>query len=113
MTNTEMLEKLKDYLENDEYRSLVNILTRSKLPWWIDDTDELKYLSLQRGLGACQFIQHLGVPYKEVNEIYETFKKAVEDIIPTKEREEKSNESRNYKKVNFNKSRTKNNSRYI
>lgn len=87
MTNTEMLEKLKDYLEKDEYRSLVNILTRDKLPWWVDDPNYLKNLSLQRGLGACQFIQHLGVPFEEVNEAYETFKKAIEDIIPTKERE--------------------------
>ena len=89
MTNTEMLEKLKDYLENDEYRSVVNMLTREKLPWWIDNPNDLKKLSLQRGLGACQFIQHLGAPFEEVNEIYATFKKAVEDIIPTKEREEK------------------------
>lgn len=88
MNTTELLEKLKDYLEKDEYRSLVNILTR-KLPWWVDDPNYLKNLSLQRGLGACQFIQYLGVPFEEVNEIYETFKKAVEDIIPTKEREER------------------------
>jgi hypothetical protein len=87
MTNTEMLEKLKDYFENDEYRSLVNILTRDKLPWWVDNPNELKHLSLQRGLGACQFIQYLGVPFNETNEIYETFKKAIEDIVPTKERE--------------------------
>lgn len=87
MNTTEMLEKLKDYLENDEYRSVVNILTRDKLPWWIDDPDELKNLSLQRGLGACQFIQYLGVPFEEVDETYKTFKKAIEDIIPTKERE--------------------------
>ena len=89
MANIEMLEKLKDYLENDEYCSVVNMLTRDKLPWWIDDPNYLKKLSLQRGLGACQFIQYLGVPFEEVNEIYATFKKAVEDIIPTKEREEK------------------------
>ena len=87
MTNTEMLEKLKDYLENDEYRSVVNILTRDKLPWWIDDPNKLKHLSLQRGLGACQFIQYLGVPFEEVNEAYNTFKEAVEAIVPTKERE--------------------------
>ena len=87
MTNTEMLEKLKDYLENDEYRSVVNMLTREKLPWWIDNPNDIKKLSLQRGLGACQFIQYLGVPFEEANEAYETFKKAVEDIIPTKERE--------------------------
>ena len=89
MTREKMLEKLKDYLENDEYRSVVNMLTREKLPWWIDDPDELKNSSLQRGLGACQFIQYLGVPFKEVNEVYETFKEALEDIIPTKEREER------------------------
>lgn len=91
MTNTEileMLEKLKNYLE-DEYRSEVNILTRDKLPWWFDDANESKHYTLQRGLGACQFIQHLGIPFKEVSEVYETFKKAVEDIIPTKEREER------------------------
>lgn len=86
MTNTEMLEKLKDYLES-EYRSEVNILTRDKLPWWFNDVNESKHYTLQRGLGACQFIQYLGVPFEEANEIYETFKKAVEDIIPTKERE--------------------------
>lgn len=86
MTNTEMLEKLKDYFEG-EYRSVVNVLTRNKLPWWIDDPDNIKKFSLQRGLGACQFIQHLGVPFDEVNEAYEIFKKAVEDIIPAKERE--------------------------
>ena len=89
MTNIEMLEKFKDYLEKDEYRSLVNILTRDKLPWWIDNPNESKKLSLQRGLGACQFIQYLGVPFEEVNEIYEIFKERVEDIIPTKEREER------------------------
>ena len=89
MTDAERLEKLKDYLEKDEYRSWVNILTRDKLPWWVDDPNYLKNLSLQRGLGACQFIQHLGVPFEEVNEIYTTFKKAVEDIISTKEREER------------------------
>jgi len=88
MTNTEMLEKFKDYLES-EYRSEVNILTRDRLPWWFDDPNESKHYTLQRGIGACQFIQHLGVPFEEVNEIYETFKKAVEDIIPTKEREER------------------------
>ena len=87
MNTTQMLEKLKDYLENDEYRSVVNILTRDKLPWWVDDPNDIKKLSLQRGLGACQFIQYLGVPFEEANEAYETFKKAVEDIIPTKERE--------------------------
>lgn len=89
MTNTEileMLEKLKNYLE-DEYRSEVLILTRDKLPWWFNDVNESKHCALQRGLGACQFIQHLGVPFKEVSEVYETFKKAVEDIVPTKERE--------------------------
>ena len=88
MTNTELLEKFKDYLE-DEYRSEVNILTRNKLPWWFNDPNESKHYTLQRALGACQFIQHLGVPFEEVNEVYETFKKAVEDIIPTKEREER------------------------
>ena len=87
MTNTEMLEKLKDYLENDEYRSVVKILTHEKLAWWIDDPNELKQLSLQRGLGACQFIQYLGVPFGEVNEIYNTFKEEIEAIMPTKERE--------------------------
>ena len=87
MTNTKMLEKLKDYLENDEYRSLVDILTRDKLPWWVDDPNELKNLSLQRGLSACQFIQYFGAPFDEVVKIYDTFKKAVEDIIPTKEKE--------------------------
>lgn len=89
MTNAELLEKLKDYLEKDEYRSLVNILTRDKLPWWIDNPNDLKKDSLQRGIGACQFIQHLGVPFEKVNKIYVIFKKAVEDIIPTKEREER------------------------
>lgn len=87
MTNTEMLEILKNYLEKDEYRSLVNVLTRKKLPWWVNNPNDLKKNTLQRGLGACQFIQYLGVPFKEVDETYETFKKAVEDIIPTKERE--------------------------
>lgn len=87
MNTTEMLERLKDFLEKDEYRSVVNILTRDKLPWWVDNPNEIKKLSLQRGLGACQFIQYLGVPFKEVDEVYETFKKAVEDIVPTKERE--------------------------
>lgn len=89
MNTSEMLEKLKDYLENDEYRSLVNILTRDKLPWWVDDPDELKNSSLQRGLGACQFIQYLGAPFKEVNEVYNTFKEAVEVIVPTKEKEDR------------------------
>ena len=89
MNTSEMLEKLKDYLENDEYRSVVNILTRDKLPWWVDNPNYLKNLSLQGGLGACQFIQYLGVPFKEVDETYEAFKKAVEDIIPTKEKEER------------------------
>ena len=89
MNTIEILEKLKDYLENDEYRSVVNMSTREKLPWWIDDPNDIKKLSLQRGLGACQFIQCFGVPFEEVNEAYEIFKKAVEDIIPTKEREER------------------------
>lgn len=86
MNTTEMLEKFKDYLES-EYRSVVNILTRDKLPWWIDNPNDIKKLSLQRGLGACQFIQHLEVPFEEANEAYETFKEAVEAIVPTKERE--------------------------
>jgi hypothetical protein len=81
-----MLEKLKDYLE-DEYRSLVNILTRDRLPWWVDNPNDIKKLSLQRGLGACQFIQYLGVPFEEVDKVYDTFKKAVEVITPTKEKE--------------------------
>jgi hypothetical protein len=89
MNTTQMLEKLKDYLENDEYRSVVNMLTREKLPWWIDDPNDIKKLSLQRGLGACQFIQYLGVPFDEVSEAYETFKKAVEAVITTEEREER------------------------
>lgn len=89
MDNTEMLEKLKDYLENDEYRSVVNILTRDKLPWWVNNPDDLKKDSLQRGIGACQFIQYLGVSFEEVFEIYNTFKEAIEAIIPTKEREER------------------------
>ena len=88
MTIEEKLEKLKNYLE-DEYRSEVIILTRDKLPYWLDDPNKSKYSTIQRGLGACQFIQHLGVPFKEVSEVYETFKKAVEDIVPTKEREER------------------------
>jgi hypothetical protein len=87
MTNAEMLEKLKDYLENDEYRSLVNILTRDKLPWWVDNPNDLKKVSLQRGLGACQFIQYLGVPFEEVDKVYDTFREEVEIIVPTKERE--------------------------
>lgn len=87
MNTTEMLEKLKDYLEKDEYRSVVNILTRDKLPWWVDNPNEIKNLSLQRGLGACQFIQYLGVPFEEVNEVYNTFKEEVETIVPTKEKE--------------------------
>lgn len=86
MTNAEMLEKFKDYLES-EYRSEVNILTRDKLPWWFNSPNESKHYALQRGIGACQFIQYLGVSFEEANEAYETFKKAVEDIIPTKERE--------------------------
>ena len=81
-----MLEKLRDYLES-EYRSEVNILTRDKLPWWLNDVDESKHCALQRGLGACQFIQHLGVPFQEVSEVYETFKERIEDIVPTKEKE--------------------------
>ena len=86
MTNTEMLEKFKDYLES-EYRSEVNVLTRGKLPWWFNDPNESKHYALQRGIGAWQFIQYLGVPFEEVDKAYETFKKAVEDIIPTKEKE--------------------------
>lgn len=87
MTNAEILEIFKDYLEKDEYRSLVNILTRDKLPWWVDNPNDLKILTISRGLGVCQFIQYLGIPFEEANKIYETFRKAVEDIIPTKERE--------------------------
>lgn len=86
MNTSEMLEKLKDYLES-EYRSEVNVLTRGKLPWWFNDPDESKHYALQRGIGACQFFQYLGVPFEEANEAYETFKKAIEDIVPTKERE--------------------------
>ena len=86
MNTSEMLEKFKDYLES-EYRSEVNILTRDKLPWWLDNPNESKHYTLQRGLGACQFIQYLGVPFEEASEAYETFKEAVEDIVPTKERE--------------------------
>ena len=86
MNTSEMLEKLKDYFEY-EYRSEVLILTRDKLPWWLDDPNESKHCTLQRGIGACQFIQCLGVPFEEVDKAYEAFKKAVEDIIPTKERE--------------------------
>lgn len=89
MDNTEMLEKLKDYLENDEYRFLVSILTH-KLPWWLDNPNDLKTLAIARGLAVCQFVQSLGVPDdEEIDEIYAIFKKAVEDIVPTKEREEK------------------------
>ena len=86
MTNTEMLEKLKNYLE-DEYRSEAFVLTRDKLPWWIDDPNESKHCALQRGLGACQFVQYFGVSFEEARDTYETFKKAIEDIVPTKERE--------------------------
>lgn len=91
MDNTEMLEKLKDYLENDEYRFLVSILTQDKLPLWLDNPDDLKTIAILRGLAVCQFItQYLGISdEKEVNEIYAIFRKAIEDIIPTKEREEK------------------------
>lgn len=89
MDNTEMLEKLKDYLENDEYRFLVSILTH-KLPWWLDNPNDLKTLTISRGLAVCQFVQSLEVSdEEEVNEIYTIFKKAVEDIVPTKEREER------------------------
>lgn len=86
MTREEMLEKFKDYLES-EYRSEVNILTRDKLPWWFNDPNESKHYALQRGIGACQFIQCLGVPFEEANEAYETFKMVIEDIVPTKEKE--------------------------
>lgn len=94
MDNIEMLEKLKDYLENDEYRFLVSILTH-KLPWWLDNPDDLKTLAISRGLAVCQFVQSLGVSddKEEIDEIYTIFKKAVEDIVPTKEREVKNNEN--------------------
>ena len=83
-----MLEKLKDYLEN-EYRSVVNLLTREKLYWCVDNPNEIKHLALQRGLGACLFIQYLGISFKEVDKAYKTFKEAVEAVVPTIEREEK------------------------
>lgn len=70
MNKEEMLEKLKDYLEM-EYRDLV------RLGW---DRNRGKGNTLQRGLGACMFIQRLDIPFEEIDEIYKTFKTAVEDL---------------------------------
>lgn len=82
---TKELEKLKDYLDV-EYRDTARFLTHS-LPWWCKDPIEHREKAITRGLGACMYAQYLGVKFEEVDAIFEKFKKAVEDIIPTKERE--------------------------
>lgn len=78
------LEKLKDYLEK-EYRDLVRLIT-NPLPWWCDP-QESKDKTITRGVGAVMFAQILGASYEEVEPIFDEFKKCIDDIIPTKERE--------------------------
>ena len=83
MINTEILEKLKDYLEN-EYRSVVKLITREVLPFWCHPA-ETKKMSLDRGMGAVLYAQYLGAAYEDVNIIYEEFKAQIEAIIPTEQ----------------------------
>jgi len=79
------LEKLKDYLDA-EYASTARFLTHP-IPSWCKDPEEHREKAIVRGLGAVMYAQYLGVPYEEVNEVFEIYKSALEDIIVTKERE--------------------------
>ena len=62
-----LLKALEDFI-HQEYMNTVRALNNG----WISK-DMAKY-SLQRCLGATQFVMNLGAPYEKASAIYDTYK---------------------------------------
>lgn len=74
----DLLEKMKDFMDM-EYRSTARTLkyrTTKGRKIYIEDINA----PLQRCLGVAQFTQTLGVPFEEVNAIYEMNKERFEQL---------------------------------
>ena len=60
-----MLEKLKEYYKM-EYEEVESILKREDRPFWAEPNQVINN-SIQRCLGVAQFIQTIGVDYKDLD----------------------------------------------
>jgi hypothetical protein len=81
MDKETMLKEFEKYL-GKEYNETISILDSS--PWWCTTRKEkLNMISntLQRGLGAAQIIEYLGVAFEECNELYENFRVKIFDLM--------------------------------
>ena len=76
-----MIKQLESYFAN-EYNGALRIV--ESLPWWCStrkDILEMLLSTVQRCLGAAQFIQILGVSFDEVNVLYDDYRKKIMDLM--------------------------------
>ena len=81
MDKKTMLKEFEKYLEK-EYNEAVSIVERP--PWWCDTRKELLEMlsnTVQRCLGATQFIECLGIAFEECNELYENYRIKIFELM--------------------------------
>ena len=69
MTNLEKLAKFEMYCER-EYKDTKRAIENG----WGESAEEIGLKGITRCLGAADFLQDLGVPFEEVDEIYLTYR---------------------------------------
>ena len=74
-----MLEKLIEFYEK-EYEEAENLIICEDIPTWVKPK-EVVYNTLYILLGATHFAQTIGVPYDEINGIYEIYKEKLELLL--------------------------------
>lgn len=81
MDKETMIKQLESYFA-DEYNNALHIVERP--PWWCTTRKELIEMlsnTVQKCLGATQFIQFLEMSFDEVNVLYENYREKIMDLI--------------------------------
>lgn len=71
-----MIEKLKEYLETELHYTRVGLDKEDDLI----RRDDICWYARQRGLGATQFANSLGVPYNEVEAVFNWYCERLEEM---------------------------------
>ena len=83
MKKEQILNEVKKYFEQ-ELESATNFINYPPT-WECMPKGELIKAHLQRCLGVCQFVQHLGVPFAEISVIYDETREKFENLLLTNE----------------------------